>query len=161
MAFYLQPRTSCLLHHTRPREYTVKEIVSFVNREIRRPNKPTYVPAALGRMFGRMGDKMPLDPIVSEQDVFRVCLYLFASNFSYYTLFACFSFSTFPKTVHLSDLISFCSLCKTMLSVRMHTRCWTSGSHPRLWIRWRSTGSGDSASPRSTTRCWTCLTKAV
>ncbi|EDQ86909.1 uncharacterized protein MONBRDRAFT_38167 [Monosiga brevicollis MX1] len=55
-----------------PREYTVKELVTFVNQTIRLPNNPTNVPVAVGRAVGRAFDRLPLDPIISEQDVLRL-----------------------------------------------------------------------------------------
>eukprot|EP00045_Choanoeca_perplexa_P003197 m.29041 g.29041 ORF g.29041 m.29041 type:complete len:345 (+) comp11918_c0_seq1:2-1036(+) len=55
-----------------PKQYTVKEIVDFVNTTVRKPDATTRVPTALARMVGRVMDKSPLDPIVSEEDVIRL-----------------------------------------------------------------------------------------
>eukprot|EP00730_Choanoeca_flexa_P015082 TRINITY_DN6833_c0_g2_i1.p1 TRINITY_DN6833_c0_g2~~TRINITY_DN6833_c0_g2_i1.p1 ORF type:complete len:354 (+),score=81.23 TRINITY_DN6833_c0_g2_i1:28-1062(+) len=55
-----------------PKEYTVKDIVQFVNTTTRRPDATTYVPTKLARLALGLADRFPVDPIISEEDAIRL-----------------------------------------------------------------------------------------
>ncbi|EGD74983.1 hypothetical protein PTSG_07208 [Salpingoeca rosetta] len=54
-----------------PREYTMKEIVTFINQITRKPNKTIHVPSMLALPLTRFSDKLPVDPIISTEDILR------------------------------------------------------------------------------------------